>query len=120
VPSWVQMPPSLRWLSLHAPEATDDEVRRTLASCPKELESLGLRGTPVSDEALVELERLSAVNYIDAVDTRMSIAALTRVADGRPGFKCWPRLHVSAPPPTTLVLERRAVNTAKSASCSSE
>jgi hypothetical protein len=92
IPPWITMPTSLRWLSLHAPEATDVDVRRTLASCPETLESLGLRGTPASDEVLDELVRLRALSYIDAVDTRLTVGALRRLAETRPRFKCWPRL----------------------------
>ena len=47
IPDWVRIPKSLTYLSVHAPETTDADVERLLASCPAHLDSVGLRGTPV-------------------------------------------------------------------------
>lgn len=91
VPLWIGMPQSLRWLSVHAPEATDADLRRILSACPEDLDSLGLRGTPVSDALLGDLGRFARLKYVDAVDTKITREALQRVGDGRPGFKCLPR-----------------------------
>jgi hypothetical protein len=87
------MPASLRWLSVHAPKATDEDLRRLLALCPNELDSVGLRRTPVSDGVLADLERFPGLNYLDAVDTRISKTALERFAERRPNFKCWRALR---------------------------
>ena len=92
IPAWVIMPAALRSLTLCASEATDDDVRKALASTPITLESLVLRGTPASDAVFHELERLRAVNYLDAVDTRITLDALRHLSLERPGLKCWPRL----------------------------
>lgn len=92
VPSWVRMPKSLRSLSLHAKETTDAEVTSALSACPDDLEDVGLRGTPVSDAILDELARHPAFKYLDAVDTRITMTALERLASRIPGFKCFPRL----------------------------
>ena len=52
VPRWIEIPTTLRWLSLRVPRATDDDLHLLLATCPEQLSSLGLRGTPVSDAVL--------------------------------------------------------------------
>jgi len=92
LPTWISMPQSLRWLAVHAPNATDADLRRALSGCPEELDSLGLRGTPVSDALFADLERFQHLKYLDAVDTRITKEALRRFAERRPGFKCWPKL----------------------------
>ncbi len=91
VPLWVGMPQSLRWLSVHAPEAADADVRRILSACPEDLDSVGLRGTPVSDALFADLGRFARLRYVDAVNTSITPQALHRFGDGRPGFDCWPR-----------------------------
>lgn len=83
---------SLKSLTLHVKEASDDDVRRVLASCPDDLEDVGLRGTPVSDAVLDALAQRPAFKYLDAVDTRITMPALERFAEHRPGFKCLPRV----------------------------
>ena len=55
--SLVAMPSALQAFTIHAADASDDDVRRILSGCPMSLESLGLRGTPVSDRVLEDLER---------------------------------------------------------------
>ena len=82
--SLVAMPSALRRLTIHAADASDDDVRRILSGCPMSLESLGLRGTPVSDRVLEDLERFPVLEYVDAADTRMTKAALERFAERHP------------------------------------
>ena len=92
VPSWIGVPSDLRGLHVHWPEATDDDVGQLLARCSASLESVGLRGTPASDAIVDELARFPALGYVDAIDTRISVDALHRLAEGRPRFRCYPRL----------------------------
>lgn len=94
IPRWIQMPASLDWLSLRVPQAADTDLRSLLAACPENLSSLGLRGTPVSDAVLPDLERFSKLAYLDAVDTRITKDALRRFAVQRPGFKCSPNVKM--------------------------
>ncbi len=96
VPSWVDMPRWMRSLSLHAHSANDHDVLRAVSACPASLDSIALRGTPVSDAIFEVLARFPQLKYVDAVDTRVTETALEEFAKQRPGLKFFPRVK-SAP-----------------------
>ena len=104
LPSWVATPEKLRWLTLHVAETTDPEVRAVLSVCREAIENLGLRRTPVSDAILVDLEKMPALKYLDAVDTQITEDALEAFAATRPGFRCSPRL--ARDPVPTIAMEK--------------
>ena len=95
IPPWITIPPTLRRLTVHASAATDDDVRHALAACPDRLETLGLRGTPVSDRLLAELARFAGLRYLDAVDTDISPDTLAAFAADRPRLGHHPRATAS-------------------------
>jgi len=74
------VPRSLTSLALHAPASNDAEVKRLLATCPDGLETLTLRGTPVSDAIVDELKQMAALRYVGAVDTHITTDALRALA----------------------------------------
>jgi hypothetical protein len=94
VPHWLEVPSTLRELSLRVPGATDQDLRALLATCPEQLSSVGLRGTPVTGAVLADLERFPNLSYLDACDTGITKDALRPFADRRPGFRCWPNLKI--------------------------
>ncbi|MGC4094619.1 MAG: hypothetical protein QM756_43220 [Polyangiaceae bacterium] len=94
VPRGLELPITLRRLSLHVPGATDDDLRAVLAACSPRLTHLGLRGTAASDALLADLGRFSGLAYLDAVDTGITEDALRRFVDRRPGFRCLPNLKL--------------------------
>jgi len=96
IPTWLEMPSATK-VNVTAPHATDEDVRGLLSRCPERLESLGLRGTPVTDAILAELERFPGLRDLDAVRTKISTDALHAFAARRPGFRCFPAPPQPAP-----------------------
>lgn len=92
LPTWPSFPNSLRELSIHCTRAVDEEVRELLRRCPSEMTAINLRGTPISDAVLTDLERFEALRFVDVVGTRVSKPALARLAQTREGFHSFPRL----------------------------
>lgn len=90
IPASLEVSPKLRDMTIHCPAASEQEVKALLAQCPSELESVGLRGTPVSDSLLADLERFPALRYLDAKDTKISPEALHVFAAKRTKFRCHP------------------------------
>jgi hypothetical protein len=91
VPSWVKPGPALRTLGIHAPEANDTQVEALLAHAPSDLESLHLRGTPVTDALFTMLSRFVKLRYLDLVGTLVTAAALEAVTCQRPSLRFHPR-----------------------------
>ena len=64
---------------------------RTLESGCESFESVGLRGTPVSDAVFGVLARMPGLSYVDLVGTDITRDALQAFTSARPGLKHYPR-----------------------------
>lgn len=82
--------PLLRYLSLHLEKTSDSELLRAVSRYPQ-LESLSLRGTPVTDAFLDRLDRWPDLTYLNVVNTRVTQAALQRLPAARPKLQFYPR-----------------------------
>jgi hypothetical protein len=91
VPDWVVPSRTLRSLHVHAAQADDAAVLALLERCPSMLETVGLRGTPVTDAIFSALGRLDRLTYLDVVDTGVGREALVRFARARPKLTYLPR-----------------------------
>jgi hypothetical protein len=90
--SWLSIPRLLGSMNVYAAKATDDDVLQLLARCPKGLESLSLRGTPVTERILDAVgERFPTLKDLDVVDTRISEEAVHAFAKGRSGLRVLPQ-----------------------------
>jgi len=80
----------LEVLAVHVAAASDAEVLRMMDGHGR-LETLRLRGTPVTDALLGELKRWPRLRSLEVEDTRISEAALRKLARRRRELKIWPQ-----------------------------
>lgn len=86
-PEWLKIPASLVNLSARLSEASDDEIIRLLERGPDSLETVVLRGSPVTDAVCDALRRFRRLRYVDAERTKITKPALAKLAEGRPRFR---------------------------------
>jgi hypothetical protein len=98
LPSWAKPGPSLRTLGIHAPASNDGELAVLLADAPTGLDTIVLRGTPVTDAVFESLSRFPKLQYIDVVDTWVTAEGLGAFANKRPGLRFHPRPEKARPP----------------------
>ncbi len=92
VPDWVDRLPALRELGLHVRDANDEAIASALQRiAPDELETLSMRGTPLTRAIFSSLQRFRALNYVDLVDSRVTVDELETFAASRPGLRHHPR-----------------------------
>jgi hypothetical protein len=80
LPRWLTTGPSLRDLTLHASNATDDDVWRFVSPCASELEYLSVGRTAVTNALLDRLDALPNLKFLGAEDTNITPEALADFA----------------------------------------
>lgn len=85
------LPKKLDALSLHLSEATDEDVDALLKGV-RSLHRLGLRGTPVGDEFAQGLPDRWPLDYLDLVDTNVSLECIRRIQAKHPKLRMHPNL----------------------------
>lgn len=91
----VQLPHRIGHLGVHLAHGTDEDIA-TLLDGPTEITSLSLRGTPVTDVVLPNLERYR-FDRLDLVGTRVTTAALSDFRAGHPETGLYPRSGAQYP-----------------------
>jgi hypothetical protein len=90
----IRLPASLDQLTIHLRQGTDEDVA-TLLSNVRDLQSLNLRGTPVTDAIIPVLGRYD-LRRLDLVDTATTTTALSRLRANHPGIDVYPRRRAYA------------------------
>lgn len=91
LPTWLKVR-GLTSVDVHCVHATTAAVCAMLAEMTETLTSVGLCGTPVTDEVFLLLARLPHLRYLDLVDTEVTNAALSGFIRSRPELKYFPRI----------------------------
>ncbi len=91
LPQWIEFPQTLRWLSLHVPDASLDRLQALISACPEQLDSLGLRGHACIGCAVLGPRALSTADLSRCRRHPHHGGALQRFADQRPGLRYLPK-----------------------------
>ena len=87
----MKLPSRLDSLSLHVYEADETATREWLDGV-KQVKNLHLNGTPLSDSYAEGLPTRYELAYLNIVDTRVSKAAVERIAANHPQLRMHPNL----------------------------
>ena len=88
----ITFPKKLAGINLHLAEVGAEDLERLLRPI-KQLGSLSLRRTPVSDATVLELVSRLRPRYLDVVDTGISTRVLQSLASNNPEMRMYPRLQ---------------------------
>jgi hypothetical protein len=86
-------------LSIHAPQATSDEILNLTTSSQASLEAVHLHGTPVTDSLLEAAEHWTRLRYINVSGSAVTPSGLERLAAKRPDVRVFPALTPLESPP---------------------